>query len=447
MSTTLQKESWSGKCAFILSTLGAAVGLGNIWKFPYEIAHHGGSAFLILYIAFTLIMGLPILFAELFLGKRKRKTLIGTFEALHHNMHTSRFWMIIPYMGLFTLFLVISFYSVVSGWSVYYLFHSFSFTTPENVPLMWADLLTQPSQTILYHVLFAACTMFFVARGVSRGLELLNNILMPLLFLILIALVLMCMFSEHYSIKNALLFLFSFDAHKITAGTVMSALGQSFFTLAIGAGAMLVYGSYLKEDDSIVASATIIALLQLLVALLAGTSIFAIALSSDHSIISQGPGMMFLTLPTLLLGVSYGKVMIVAFFLSIFFAGLTSAINIVEPLVTSLCDKMQISRGRASAYIFVLLAGSGSVVSLSFNVLSNVHLWGTTNLFDAVIDIATLLLTIGGLLYALYVGWVLPEHYMKEEFKGLGNWAHASWLCAIRYIVPVGILLMLVTAK
>lgn len=447
MVTKILHESWSGKLAFILSTLGAAVGLGNIWKFPYEIAQHGGSAFLILYISFTIIMGLPVLLAEIFLGKAKRKGLIETFEALHHSTQTSKIWMVIPYLGLVTLFLVMSFYSVVSGWSIYYVFHSFSFKEIDQVPLIWADLLAQPYQIILYHIAFAGCTLYFVARGVSRGLELLNNVLMPLLFFLLVALIMMCYFSDHYSIQNAYEFLFSFDASKLTTGTIMSALGQSFFTLAIGAGAMLVYGSYLKEDVNVISSALIIAFLQLVVALLAGISIFAIALSSDHQTVHSGPGMMFLTLPTLLLEVPYGRVMMVAFFLCIFFAGLTSSINIVEPLVTSLANKYNMSRSRASWFMFILVSISGSLVSLSFNVWSEFYVVGTMNLFDAIIQTASFLLTIGGLLYAVYVGWALPKHYMQKEFDGIGIWAHKIWLYLVRFIVPIGIFMMMMTSK
>ena len=436
---------WSSRWTFILATTGAAVGLGNIWRFPYMAGSHGGSAFLIVYLACIVLFGLPILAAEIIIGRHARNNPVDALKSIAIENKASRKWQALGWWGITALVLILSFYSVVSGWSIAYFLKSitgvFNHMNADQVGATWGEFLSHPGKLLLWHSLFMFITICIVIRGVSKGLEKATNFMMPLLYIILISLVIFACSTG--ATKQAVHFLFAFDYHKITLNIIFAAMGHAFFTLAVGAGAMLTYGAYAPKNINIISSILIVALLDILVAILSGLAIFPIVFAY-HLAPTSGPGLMFVTLPISFANMHYGSLVSAGFFLLLFFASLTSSINLAEPIVITLQSKLKLSRKSASIIAGCLAWLVGIVSLLSFNVWQNVKFMGQTP-FDLISNAATdIFLPVGGLGFAIIAGYILKKKITQDELQGSGKFIYTLWRVLTRYIAPIGIIIIFI---
>jgi len=443
-----KRGHWSSRLAFILATTGAAVGLGNIWKFPYMAGDKGGSAFVLVYLICVLLIGLPVMLAEMVIGRLGRQNPVNTLRSLALAARRSLHWELVGWWGALTLLFVLSFYSVVAGWSIAYLIKAwqgaFNNLNASQITQIWHDFLASPLELLLWHSVFMIMTLWVVARGVHNGLEKASRIMMPALFVILIILDGYATSTGHFA--EGVKFLFAFDFHKITTEVIISAMGHAFFTLAIGAGAMLVYGSYLDKDVRLGSAVVTIAALDVLVAILAGLAIFPIVFAYNLPL-QEGPGLMFEVLPIAFAKMGGGQFFGGLFFLLLLFAAWTSSISLAEPLVVLLSERYLNSRLKASFVVggVAWTLGIGSV--LSFNVWQKKLIFGHWNFFGAITDLSTnILLPIGGLAFAIFAGWLLNKETTAEALSFSKPFLFQLWLIATRYIAPLGIFIILLTA-
>ena len=434
---------WSSRWAFILAATGSAVGLGNIWRFPYLTGENGGGAFVLIYLFCVAVIGIPVMIAEIMLGRRGRMSPINTMRALAHDEGLSRYWQVIGWLGMLAGFLILSFYSVVAGWTLAYVFRSgagiFSGMTAENVSTVFSDLVSDPERLLAWHTIFMAMTTMVVARGVRSGLEKAVRWLMPALFLLLLVLVGYAMGTG--SFQEAVRYLFKPDFSSLSAGGVMSAMGQAFFSLSLGMGAIMIYGSYLSHTESIPRMAIIVALADTLVAILAGLAIFPIVFAYGLQP-QEGSGLIFKTLPLAFGHMPGGAFFGCLFFLLLMVAAWTSAISLLEPVVAWLVENRGMTRVYASilACGIVWILGLGALFSL--NIWSDATLFGKT--FFGLLEYVTanIMLPVGGFLIALFAGWQLSRAASVNEL-GLGQgFAYQTWRILVRYITPVGLILV-----
>jgi len=318
---------WSSRWLFVLAAAGSAVGLGNIWKFPYVAGLNGGGAFVLIYLVCVAVIGLPVLMAEIVIGRLGRQNPVNSFYNLAKQVRASKLWPFVGWLGMCTLILVLSFYSMVAGWSLAYILKSASGEFSQidvDIQTTFTNLLADPLQMLLWHTTFMMLTLFVIARGVRDGIEQLSRYLMPALFIILLILVGYALLKGES--KTALDFLFSFRFEEVTRGSVISAMGQAFFSLAAGAGAMLIYGSYLPKETRLASTTLIIALLDTLAAILAGLAIFPIVFAHGLSP-TEGPGLMFTVLPTAFSQMAGTSIIGALFFTLLFFAAWSSSIS------------------------------------------------------------------------------------------------------------------------
>jgi len=312
---------WSNRMAFILAATGSAVGLGNIWKFPYITGENGGGAFVLVYLVCIAAIGVPIMMAEVLLGRRGRQSPINTMATLAAEEKRPAPWALLGWMGVVAGFLILSYYSVIAGWSLSYVFRSaggmFEGATADGVSSIFSQFISSPESLLAWHTIFMVATMIVVARGVQHGLEKAVRYLMPALFLLLIVLVFYAMTTGYFS--QGLTFLFTPDFSKITASTILVAMGHAFFTLSLGMGAIMVYGSYLPKDTSIAKTSMVIAAADTMVALLAGMVIFPIVFAHGLEP-GAGPGLIFKTLPIAFGQMDAGILIGTLFFLLLVFA-------------------------------------------------------------------------------------------------------------------------------
>lgn len=435
------RPSWSGRWGFFLVTAGSAVGLGNIWKFPYMAGSNGGSAFVLVYLACILLIGLPLLMAETMLGRRGQASPIGTMQKLVKEANATSFWQSIGYVGILGSFLILSFYSVVAGWILEYtaqIVQGFAGNTREYFSSAFDNLLNNPMQLIFWHSIFMLVNGVVILAGVTSGIERANKIMMPSLFIILVILVIYGAYAADLS--GAIHFLFHFDASAITPTVIYSAMGHAFFTLSLGMGAIMTYGSYLKRDISIPSVCLQVAIADTLVALLAGLSIFSIVMAQNLEP-SAGPGLLLQTLPLAFSQMPGGQIIGTLFFVLVTFAALTSSISLLEPSVTLLTERFSISRPKAVVTVTTLIWLLGVAVCLSFNDWKGFSLFGL-GLFDLLDTLTSrILMPVAGILIALFVGWVMLRPHVQEEI-GLSGTALRVWQWILRYISPVAILLV-----
>lgn len=437
-------DQWSSKWAFILAATGAAVGLGNVWRFPYMAGINGGSAFTGVYLLCVLFMGLPIMIAEILIGRRARQNPVDAMQSLAVAEGHSRHWGWVGWWGALALLLVLSFYSVVSGWSIAYLVKSFSgefsHASPQQVGQIWTNFLANPWRLLGWHTLFMVLTIGVIVRGVQQGLEKATKYMMPALYLILIVLVVYAAYAGDFA--KAFHFLFDFDSSKITTSVVLAAMGHAFFTLALGAGAMLMYGAYVPKQVNLTQSVLIIAVLDVLVAFLSGLAVFPIVFGNGLSATS-GPGLMFVTLPVSFAKIPGGAIIGGLFFILLLFAAWTSSINLAEPMVTILMKRLRFSRFKAGVTVGFLawFIGIGSL--LSFNVWQNVKLFGRFTVFDIASNVPTdIILPIGGLFFAIFAAWVLRPETSRAE---LDPKSYPIWRFLCRYVSTTCIVLVFIT--
>jgi neurotransmitter:Na+ symporter, NSS family len=351
-STTSIHGMWSSRLAFILAATGSAVGLGNIWRFPYTAGEYGGGAFVLVYLLCVAAIGVPIMMAEIMLGRRGRQSPINSMRALAREEAASPLWQLLGWVGILSGFLILSFYSVIAGWTLAYVFRAagglFSGVDAAGSEAMFSALVADPERLLAWHTVFMVMTALVVARGVSSGLEQAVRWLMPALFVLLIVMVLYAAQSGQFQAGLAYMFYPDFGRLGARFGeAILSAMGQAFFSLSLGMGAIMIYGSYLNSRASIGQNAAIIAGMDTLVALLAGMAIFPIVLANGLEP-GSGPGLIFQTLPIAFGQMPGGSLFGALFFVLLVFAAWTSAISLLEPMVAWLVENRGLSRTRAA---------------------------------------------------------------------------------------------------
>ncbi|GIV59395.1 sodium-dependent transporter [Rhodocaloribacter litoris] len=446
---SLDRGQWSGKLGFILAAAGSAIGLGNIWRFPYTAGENGGGAFVLIYLVFVALIGVPVLLAELAIGRKTQRNPVGAFKALV----PASWWPLVGGLGVLTGFGILAFYSVVAGWTLGYLFMAVTgalheATTADVSGTIFTGLVADPLWAIVLSGLFLVLTIVIVRGGVSGGIERATKILMPLLFLILLALAVRA--TTLPGAVEGIAYLFKPDFSRIDAGVVMAALGQALFSLSLGMGAMITYGSYLPERENMPFAGVSVAIFDTLIAVLAGLIIFP-ALFAAGGDPSGGPGLVFIVLPTIFNALPGGTVVAIAFYALLAIAALTSTISLLEVVVSYFVDERGWSREKAAWLIgglcFVLAVPSalsqGAVAALSggdegliawdFLTLNN-NVWGNYSL------------SIGAILICIFVGWKwgLPNAIASLEASGDRLPAAGAWGVLVKYVCPVVILILLI---
>jgi len=446
---------WTSRWVFILAATGSAVGLGNIWRFPYITGEYGGGAFVVLYLACIALMGIPIMVAEVMLGRRGGLSPIHSMGRLAEQSKVTRRWAGIGYLGALSGFFILSFYSAVASWALYYVWEAaqgvFQGMTALQSKGHYEDMLARPWLLLGSHTLFMVITMGVVALGVNQGLERAVRVLMPVLFALLV--VLIGYASTTPGFEEGVGFLFAFDFSKLSGKAVIVAVGQAFFTLSLGMGAIMAYGAYMPREIkhkktgrtrpvSIVSSVVTIALLDTLVALGAGLAMFPLLFTGGLEV-GQGPGMMFVTLPLAFGQMPGGLLFGTLFFVLVVCAAWSSSISLGEPMVAWLVER---GLRRAPAALVVGLAawvlGIGSV--LSFNVWKD-HEFLVGTFFDNIEFLSTsVMLPLGGLLIAIFAGWVMKETHARKELAMKSFPLYLIWRALVRVVSPTAVVALFV---
>ncbi|MGK9065712.1 sodium-dependent transporter [Stutzerimonas chloritidismutans] len=434
---------WSSRWVFFLAATGSAVGLGNIWKFPYITGQNGGGAFVLVYLGCILLIGIPLLMAEVMIGRRGRQNPDGAVSRLTREAGASPRWRAVGWLGGLTGFLILSFYLVVAGWALAYvpatLGGSFSGIGGEASGALFGALLASPLRLVICGTLVLVATMLIVGLGVRGGLERSLRFLMPGLFVLLLVLVAYAGLNGEFA--QALQFLFVPDFSALTAKSVLIALGHAFFTLSLGCGAMMVYGSYLPEGTSIAKTSILVALADTAVALLAGLAIFPLVFGNGLEP-GAGPGLIFVTLPIAFGQMPLGQVVGGLFFVMLVIAALTSAISLSEPSIAWMTERFGMSRLKAvlvsGALLWLLSLGS----VFSFNLWADYQVFGKT-FFDSLDYLTTnWLMPLGGLGTVLFTGWVMREATVREAIGLKQAGVFRAWWLLLRFGTPLGIVLV-----
>lgn len=441
----MTRAHWASRLGFILAAAGSAIGLGNIWKFPYITGMNGGGAFVLIYLICIAVIGIPIFLAELFIGQKSQSNAVEAFEKVHKK---GTFWTLPGWLGILSAFLILSFYSVVGGWVLDFEFkaitNQFAGHTDSEIKEFLGTLFASPKIQIFWHFMFMAGVVAIVAAGIKNGIEKWNKILMPALLGILGLLLFRSMFLEGFG--DALAFLFEPDFQKITGAGILESVGHSFFTLSLGMGAMITYGGYLASKKDLIKTTVTIALLDTLIALIAGVVIFSIVFTYDLEP-GGGPTLMFQTLPMLFSKMTGGYIIAVGFFMLVAFAAFTSAVSLLEVVVTYWLDKHQTSRLKAAGIAGGLAFLLGILSALSTNILSSEeYLIGKFTFFDLFDKLtSSVFLPFGGLLISLFFGWVLGPKAINAIFEKKSNAETYGvvLLWVTRIIAPLGVLVML----
>lgn len=433
---TTNRGHWGSKLGFILAAAGSAVGLGNIWKFPYMTGSNGGAAFLIIYLLLTFTIGLSIMLAEFSIGRASERNGVGAFIKLGHPK-----WKYVGYLGIIAAFLILSFYSVVAGWTIAYIVKTIQGLPTETAQLgsSFEGFITSSIEPVIYHGLFMVLTLAVVLKGISGGIEKASKILMPMLFILLIALIVRSLTLE--GAAAGIDFFLKPDFSKVTIGTVGAALGQAFFSLSLGMGTMITYGSYLSRKENLRSSAVWVTSLDSFVAILAGLLIMPAVFAFGFDPAS-GPGLTFITLPAVFAEMPFGTFFGVLFFFLLAVAALTSAVSILEVLVSYICDEFKKDRLAVTLTTSAAVFISGIVCSLSMGIWGDLKLMLGMNIFDSFSYIAeNICLPLGGLFIALYAGWVgFPR--LEQELTNNGTIPFALlsvWRNLCRFVIPVAI--------
>ena len=441
MRTSIHGQ-WSSRMVFVLAATGSAVGLGNIWKFPYITGENGGGAFVLVYLLCIAAIGIPIMMSEVMLGRRGRQSPINTMATLAAEEGRPQIWSLLGWFGVIAGFLILSYYSVIAGWALSYVFRTgsgmFEGATADGVTSIFTSLVSDPEKLLAWHTLFMLATMIIVARGVKNGLEKAVTYLMPTLLVLLVVLVFYSMSTGYFS--EGVEFLFSPDFSKLNAQSVLTAMGHAFFTLSLGMGAIMVYGSYLPKDTSIAKASILIAFADTAVALLAGLVIFPIVFANNLEP-GAGPGLIFQTLPIAFGQMEAGVLIGTLFFVLLVFAAWSSSISLIEPAVAWLVENHGMNRIYASVFIGIItwFIGLGSL--LSFNLWSEHKLFGL-NFFDLLDYLtANIMLPLGGLFIAIFAGWLMKTDSTKNELNTTKN-GYNIWLILVRFVAPVAVMVV-----
>ena len=437
---------WSSRMAFILAVTGSAVGLGNIWKFPYIAGQNGGGAFVLVYLVCVVVIGMPVMMSEILIGRRGRRNPVATMQLLGKEEGSSPRWAWVGGMGVVAGILILSYYSVIAGWTLAYVVKSatgaFAGASAEAVGAEFGGFVGDWRLIGLCHTIFMALTIFVVARGVERGLEQAVRFMVPALLILMLVLLGYSINSGYFG--QGVAFMFTPDFEKLTWNSVLAALGQAFFTLSIGMGAVMAYGAYLPEETSITGASGAVVIADTSIAILAGLAIFPLVFANGLTP-ADGPGLVFNTLPLAFGQMAGGVFFSTLFFVLLSFAAWTSAIGLMEPAVAWIVEHFNRTRAQSSVMVggLIWVLGFGSV--LSFNVLADMTFLAGT-IFDNVDYLTSnIMLPLGGLLITIFAGWVMCRNSTSDELGNSGG-LFKSWQLLARYVAPIGILLVLINA-
>ena len=434
---------WTSKWAFILATTGAAVGLGNIWRFPYVVGTNGGGAFVLVYLACVLMLGIPLLIAELTLGRRGRQNPIDTMRTLALDSGKKSAWQYAGLLCVLAGFLILTFYSVIAGWALNYVYEAgaghFKNATPVAIQTLFTSFTANPYRLLLCNTLIMLTTVAIVSLGIKKGIERGLRFLFPSMLLILLILVIYSSTTGFFG--ESLYYLFRPNFQELSPYTLLVALGQAFFTLSIAFGTIMMYGAYVPQGISIPKTAAIVALGDTLIALLAGLAIFPIVFAHNLAP-DSGSGLIFESIPIAFGNMPLGSLFATLFFTMIVFAALTTTISLIEPTVATLMEKTKLSRIRATfiAGFVAWLIGLGPI--LGFSAWSGFKPFGL-NILDFM-DALTgnIMVPIGGLLISIFVGWKVKKEFLLEELSTKEQLLFKSWRFSLAFIGPIAISLI-----
>ena len=427
--------AWIGKWTFILAATGSAVGLGNIWGFPYKAGTNGGGAFVLIYLGCILIIGIPIMISEIILGRRAGNSPINAMRLVALDSNRSSSWQIVGWSGIFAGILILSFYSVIAGICLNYIFISAISSGSISSPEQFTDVISSPANLIFWHSLFMILTALIVSAGIKDGIGKMVKILMPLLGFLMIFMVVYSIINGDFS--KAMSFLFAPDFSNVTSDTLLQAMGQAFFSLSLGMGSIMAYGAYMPKDQKVVSTSFTVASLDTLIAVLAGLAIFPIIFAFNLEP-NSGPGLVFVSMLSAFNQMQFGQFIGPLFFILLSVAALSSSISLLEPGVAYLSEENILSRKRSAEIIsfFVWILGIGS--ALSFNIWSDFNLIGDKNFLDSMDFIANqILLPLGGMLIAIFVGWFMKESLIKDELGSINKFLYLLWRFFVKFIAPV----------
>ncbi|MBA7657025.1 hypothetical protein ES703_64954 [subsurface metagenome] len=436
------RPQFSSKFGLIAAAAGSAIGLGNIWKFPYITGVYGGAAFLFVYLGFILAIGMPIMLSELIIGRKSRRNAFGAFNKLAPGTP----WVYIGSFGVGSAFLILSFYGVVAGWSIKYVVfsitNSFHNSSPEIITEAFNSFISDPLDPLIYQVFFMLLTGGIVIIGVQKGIERFSKILMPILLLIIIILDIRAV-----TLKGAgegLRFLFHPDFSKLTFEGVLSALGHAFFSLSLGMGTLITYGSYVRKQNNLIKTAIQVTVADTIIALLAGIAIFP-AVFAFNIEPGQGVGLIFITLPNVFMQMPGGHIFAILFFVLLTIAALTSAISILEVVVAYFTEELRIKRQVSTIFATALITLLGIICSLSLGIFSGIEFWGR-NFFDLLDHIsANILLPLGGMFIALFMGWAFGKYKVFREVAHGGRlrgWFLRIFMILVKFVAPIAIFIV-----
>jgi NSS family neurotransmitter:Na+ symporter len=427
--------AWVGKWTFILAATGSAVGLGNIWGFPYKAGTNGGGAFVLIYLGCILIIGIPIMISEIILGRRAGNSPINAMRSVALESNRSSSWQIVGWSGIFAGVLILSFYSVIAGICLNYIFISASSSGAITSPEQFTNVISSPINLIFWHTVFMILTALIVSAGIKDGIGRMVKILMPLLGFLMIFMVIYSIINGDFS--RAMTFLFAPDFSNVTSDTLLQAMGQAFFSLSLGMGSIMAYGAYMPKDQKVVSTSFTVASLDTLIAILAGLAIFPIIFAFNLEP-NSGPGLVFVSMLSAFNQMQFGQFIGPLFFILLSVAALSSSISLLEPGVAYLSEENILSRKRSAEIIsfFVWILGIGS--ALSFNILSDFSLIGDRNFLDSMDFIANqILLPLGGMLIAIFVGWFMKKSLIEDELGSINTSLYFLWRFFVKFIAPV----------
>lgn len=441
----MKRDIFTSGFGVLAATLGSAVGLGNIWKFPALAGLNGGAAFLIIYLLSTLMAGLPVMIAELMLGRRSRSDALTTFRVLHPQREA---WGLIGAVGVLSAFLILAFYTEVAGWVFAYVFKSVAgdvlSTDPRITSAAFAKLVADPVQSVFWQFLVIIFVGCIIVLGVSKGIEKTTKRLMPVLFLILVMIGIRSLMLP--GAAEGLDFLFRPDFSKVTGAVVLTAMGLAFFKLSVGMGTMITYGSYFTSEQDVPLTALRVMFADLTVSILAGIAIFPAVFTYGFKP-EAGPALLFITIPAVFSQMPFGNIFVVLFFILGAIASTGAMLSIMEVPVAYLHQRFGLSRFNATAITVVLLALIGSTAALSNSILAGFKLFGMT-MFD-LYDFLTsnLLMPLGGFFLCLFAGWVWGEKEVRAALSNEGVLSNrvivSFFLFQVKYVAPVIIIVIL----
>lgn len=435
------RAQFATRIGVIAASVGSAIGLGNIWRFPYEAGQHGGGAFLLIYILFVFAIGVPIICSEFLIGRSSHSNVLGAFQKLERKGSK---WHLISYVGILSSLMILSFYSVVAGWTLEYTIQSVTGglkdSSPDYLANYFQEFTTQSNRSLMWTIVFLLLNYLIIRKGLKNGIERMSNIMTPLLFVILLVFCVNSLMMP--GAADGLKFLFVPDFSKITPKVMLGALGQAFFSLSLGVSTLITYASYFKKDVPLVRSASIVAGLDTLFAIVAGLIIFP-ALFTYGIEPTEGPKLVFEGLPYIFSQTPGGQIWATAFFFLLFLASITSTISMSEISISFFCEEWKMTREKASMLNTVIAIVFGSLCALSFGAAADWKIFGMTvfDLFN--FTTANLLMPVCGIVFAIFAGWFMDKKLVRSQLTNdetLKVRTYKSIVFSLRYIAPLAIL-------